>query len=168
MGRGEGGFRARRILTVRRDGGGMRGEMSKLSIRDLDVQGKEVLMRVDFNVPLNDAGEITDDTRIRAAVPSIEHLKNGGAKLVLCSHMGRPKGERKPEFSLKPAAVRLGELLGGEVKFAEDCVGEAAEGARAGLEAGEVLLLENTRYHAEEEKNVESLRRSWRGVRRYL
>ena len=127
--------------------------MTKLSITDLDVAGKEVLMRVDFNVPLNDAGEITDDTRIRAALPSIELLKNGGAKLVLCSHHGRPKGEVKPKSSLKPAAVRLAELLGSEVAFAEDCVGEATSSARAALTDGSVLLLENTRYHACEEKN---------------
>ncbi|MEM9079722.1 MAG: phosphoglycerate kinase [Verrucomicrobiota bacterium] len=127
--------------------------MSKLSIRDLDVQGKEVLMRVDFNVPLNDAGEITDDTRIRAALPSIEKLKAGGAKLVLCSHLGRPKGERKAEFSLKPAAVRLGEALGVEVKFAEDCVGDEVAALRSSLEAGEVLLLENTRFHKAETDN---------------
>ncbi|MGB2266176.1 MAG: phosphoglycerate kinase, partial [Akkermansiaceae bacterium] len=93
--------------------------MAKLSIRDLDVNGKAVLMRVDFNVPLNDAGEITDDTRIVAALPSIKLLLDGGARLVLCSHLGRPKGEPEPKFSLRPAAVRLGELLGKDVAFAE-------------------------------------------------
>jgi len=127
--------------------------MTKLSITDLDVAGKEVLMRVDFNVPLNDAGEITDDTRIRAALPSIELLKNGGAKLVLCSHHGRPKGEANPKYSLQPAAARLAELLGSEVAFAEDCIGEATSSARAALTDGSILLLQNTRYHAAEEKN---------------
>lgn len=127
--------------------------MSKLSITDLDVAGKEVLMRVDFNVPLDDAGEITDDTRIRAALPSIELLKKGGAKLVLCSHHGRPKGEANPKYSLQPAATRLAELLGSEVAFAEDCVGEATSATRAALAEGAVLLLQNTRYHAGEEKN---------------
>ena len=127
--------------------------MAKLSIRDLDVQGKAVLMRVDFNVPLNDAGEITDDTRIQAALPSIKLLLDGGAKLTLCSHLGRPKGEPDPKFSLRPAAVRLGELLGKEVGFAASCVGGSTEAARVGLESGEVILLENTRFHAEEKAN---------------
>ncbi len=126
--------------------------MAKLSIQGLDVQGKEVLMRVDFNVPLKE-GEITDDTRIQGAVPSIKHLLDGGAKLVLCSHLGRPKGEANPEFSLAPAAARLGAILGCEVALAPDCVGDEAAAMRAGLPAGQVLLLENTRYHHEEEAN---------------
>ena len=127
--------------------------MAKLSIRDLDVQGKSVLMRVDFNVPLNGDGEITDDTRIQAALPSINLLLEGGAKLTLCSHLGRPKGEPDPKYSLRPAAVRLGELLEKEVGFAESCIGEATEAARVALQPGEVLLLENTRFHAEEKAN---------------
>ncbi len=126
--------------------------MAKLSIQNLDVKGKEVLMRVDFNVPLKD-GAITDDTRIQAAVPSIKHLIEGGARLVLCSHLGRPKGEANPEFSLAPAAARLGELLGQEVAIAPDCIGEEAAALREGLGDGQVLLLENTRYHNAEEKN---------------
>jgi len=126
--------------------------MSKLSIRGLDVRGKEVLMRVDFNVPLKD-GAITDDTRIQAALPSIRELVEGGAKLVLCSHLGRPKGQADPKYSLAPAAARLGELIGQDVKLAPDCVGGEASALRAALEPGQVLLLENTRYHAEEEKN---------------
>lgn len=125
--------------------------MSKLSIRDLDVSGKSVLMRVDFNVPLNAAGEITDDTRIVAALPSIKHLLDGGAKLSLCSHLGRPKGEPDPKYSLRPAAVRLGELLAKEVAFGEDCIASGEQ--RAFLAAGEVILLENTRFHAGEKSN---------------
>ena len=126
--------------------------MAKLSIRDLDVNGKEVLMRVDFNVPLQD-GVITDDTRIQAAVPSIQHLVKGGAKLVLCSHLGRPKGGAEAKYSLAPAAARLGELLGGEVKLAPATVGDEAAALRAALQPGQVLILENTRFQAEEEAN---------------
>ncbi len=126
--------------------------MAKLSIRDLDVNGKEVLMRVDFNVPLED-GAITDDTRIQAAVPSIQHLLKGGAKLVLASHLGRPKGGPEPKFSLAPAAARLAELLGQEVKLAPDSIGEATAALRAALQPGQVLLLENTRFYPAEEAN---------------
>ena len=126
--------------------------MPKLSIRDLEVENREVLMRVDFNVPLQD-GEITDDTRIQAALPSIRHLLSGGAKLVLCSHLGRPKGEPDPRYSLRPAVVRLSALLGKKVDFAENCLGEATAAQRAALSSGEVLLLENTRFHAGEKGN---------------
>lgn len=126
--------------------------MAKLSIEGLDVQGKEVLMRADFNVPLKD-GAITDDTRIQAALPSIRHLLKGGAKLVLCSHLGRPKGEAKPEFSLAPVAARLTELLGQDVDLAPDCIGDEAAGLRASLESGQALLLQNTRYHSAETAN---------------
>lgn len=125
--------------------------MAKLSIQQLDVRNKEVLMRVDFNVPLED-GAITDDTRITAAVPSIKHLLEGGAKLVLCSHLGRPKGVT-PALTLKPAAVRLSELLGQEVVLAPDSIGAEVAALRANLQAGQVLLLENTRFYAEEEAN---------------
>lgn len=126
--------------------------MAKLSIRDLDVNGKEVLMRADFNVPLKD-GVITDDTRIQAAVPTIQHLVKGGAKLVLCSHLGRPDGEANPKFSLAPAAARLSEILGVDVKLAPATVGDEVSALRGSLAAGEVLLLENTRYQAGEEAN---------------
>ncbi|MDB6079303.1 MAG: Phosphoglycerate kinase [Akkermansiaceae bacterium] len=126
--------------------------MAKLSISDLDVNGKEVLIRVDFNVPLKD-GAITDDTRIQAAVPSIKHLLDGGAKLVLASHLGRPKGGPEAKFSLAPAAVRLSEILGTEVKLAPDSKGPETAALRAALQPGEALLLENTRFYPEEEAN---------------
>jgi 3-phosphoglycerate kinase len=126
--------------------------MTKLSIRSLDFSGKEVLMRVDFNVPLKD-GVITDDTRIQAAVPTIRHLVEGGAKLVLCSHLGRPKGGPEAKYSLAPAAAHLGAILGKNVKLAPNCVGAETAAMRAALGAGEVLILENTRFHAEEEAN---------------
>jgi len=127
--------------------------MAKLSIRDLQPAGKRVLMRVDFNVPLDGDQSITDDTRIRAAIPSIEHLVNAGARVILMSHLGRPKGEKKPEFSLKPAAERLGELISAPVKFASDCVGPEAEAAVADLHDGDVLLLENVRFYSGETAN---------------
>ncbi len=126
--------------------------MSKLSIRNLDVSSKEVLMRVDFNVPLKD-GEITDDTRIQAAVPSIKHLLKEGAKLVLCSHMGRPDGKADPKYTLAPTAKRLSEILGQNVDLAPDCIGSEAAEMRKALQPGQVLILENTRYHSEEEAN---------------
>jgi len=126
--------------------------MNKLSIRDLDVAGKEVLMRCDFNVPLKN-GAITDDSRITGALPSIQLLLEKGAKLVLCSHMGRPKGQVNLEYTLKPVAVRLAELLGQDVLFAEDTIGEASMSARANLENGQVVLIENTRFAEEETTN---------------
>ena len=126
--------------------------MAKLSLRNLDVQDREVLLRVDFNVPLKE-GVISDDTRIQAALPSIQHLLAGGAKLVLCSHLGRPKGEPDPKYSLAPVAERLAALLGTPVGFAKDCVGEKTAELRADLGTGEVLLLENTRFHAGEKTN---------------
>jgi len=127
--------------------------MSKLSIRDLALAGQRVFMRVDFNVPLNEAGEITDDTRIRASLPSIQHALHQGARLILASHLGRPKGKPNPKMSLRPAAARLSELLGQPVAFAADCVGPEVEQQAATLDDGQVMLLENLRFHPEEEKN---------------
>lgn len=127
--------------------------MKKLTIDSIDVKGKRVLVRVDFNVPLNENQEITDDRRIVAALPTIEALIDKGAKVILMSHLGRPKGEVKPEFSLKPVATRLQELLGKEVMFTDDCVGSDVEKAVMSLNDGDVLLLENLRFHAEETKN---------------
>ena len=129
--------------------------MNKKTIKDVDLNGKRVVMRVDFNVPLKD-GVITDDTRIRAALPSIKYILEQGASLSLLSHLGRPKGEVKPEFSLKQIVGTLSELLGKEVKFAEDCVGETVVEASKNLASGEVLLCENTRYHKEEDMKVKS------------
>ncbi len=129
--------------------------MAKLSIRDLEPEGKKVLMRVDFNVPLDGEGRITDDTRIRAAVPTIEYLVKAGARIILVSHLGRPKGERAAKYSLAPAAERLGELVEAKVTFIDDCVGNSVEAAAESLANGEILVLENVRYYAEEEENDE-------------
>jgi len=126
--------------------------MSKLSIKDLDLKGKRVFVRVDFNVPVK-GGKVGDDTRVRAAVPTIEHATGEGARVILASHLGRPKGERVGKYSLRPVAEHLSEVLGKPVAFAEDCVGEKAESAAAQLKDGDVLLLENLRFHKEEEKN---------------
>ncbi len=127
--------------------------MPKLSIRDLNVEGQRVFMRVDFNVPLNGAGEITDDTRVRASVPTIQYALEHGARLIVASHLGRPKGRANPKMSLRPVAEGLSEHLGKPVAFASDCVGAQVERQAGSLRAGEALLLENLRFHAEEEKN---------------
>lgn len=127
--------------------------MDKKTVRDLDVAGKKVLVRVDFNVPLNDKGEITDDTRITASLPTIQYLLEQKAAVILMAHLGRPKGQIKPELSLAPVAKHLGKLLGKKILFAPDCVGEAAQAAASKLKPGHILLLENLRFHKEEEKN---------------
>ncbi|MDP3046335.1 MAG: phosphoglycerate kinase, partial [Chloroflexota bacterium] len=128
--------------------------MNKQTVRDMDVGGKRVLERVDFNVPLDKAtGAISDDARIRAALPTIRYLLEQNARLVLCSHLGRPDGKVVEKLRLKPCAVRLSELLGQPVAMAPDCVGPQAEAAVAALEPGQVVLLENLRFHAEEEAN---------------
>ncbi|MCB9206286.1 MAG: phosphoglycerate kinase [Ignavibacteriales bacterium] len=127
--------------------------MNKLSIENLELNGKKVLVRVDFNVPLNENLEITDDIRITSALPTIKKIIADNGKAILMSHLGRPKGEVNPKFSLKPAAVRLSELLGQEVKFADDCIGDSVKSLVDELKDGEVLLLENLRFHAEETKN---------------
>ena len=126
--------------------------MNKQNINHLNASGKRVLVRVDFNVPLDKAGHITDDTRIRAALPTITHLRAQGAAIILMSHLGRPKGV-DPAQSLKPAAARLSELLDAGVAFALDCVGAEVEALAKALRPSEVLLLENLRFHKEEEKN---------------
>jgi phosphoglycerate kinase len=126
--------------------------VNKLSISDLDVSGKRVFMRVDFNVPLAD-GKITDDTRITAALPSIRYVIEKGGRLILASHLGRPKGKPEAKYSLKPVAARLAELVGKPVQFAPNCVGPEVEKMVSGLKNGDVLLLENLRFHSEEEKN---------------
>lgn len=127
--------------------------MDKKTVRDLDVAGKKVLVRVDFNVPLNDKGEITDDTRITASLPTIQYLLEQKAAVILMAHLGRPKGQVKPELSLAPVAKHLGKLLGKKILFAPDCVGEAVQAAASKLKPGHILLLENLRFHKEEEKN---------------
>ncbi len=124
----------------------------KKTVRDVQLNGKKVLVRVDFNVPLKD-GKVADDTRIRAAIPTIEYLLQHGAGLVLTSHLGRPKGKVVPALSLRPVADHLSALLQMEVAFAADCVGEPAHQAKAGLQPGGIVLLENTRFHPEEKKN---------------
>ena len=128
--------------------------MAKKTVMDVDVKGKRVLVRVDYNVPLNDAGEVADDKRITASLPTVNYLLEHGARVILCSHLGRPKGEPKPEFSLKPVAVRLAQLLPNvKIGFAEDCIGPEAKRKAMALNNGEILLLENLRFHKEEEKN---------------
>ncbi len=128
--------------------------MNKKTVRDIDVAGKKVLVRCDFNVPLDgETGTITDNRRIRAAIPTIQYLIDHNAKVILCSHLGRPKGEVNPKYSLKPVAVELSKLLGKEVKLAKDVIGEDAQKLTSEIKEGEVVLLENVRFHKEEEKN---------------
>src|SRR3977135_3373613 len=126
--------------------------MAKLTIKELDLRGKRVFLRVDFNVPLKD-GAVTDDTRIRETLPTLRLAIEKGARLVLASHLGRPKGSSNEKYSVKPAAKKLEELLGKHIEFSDDCVGPEAESKSKSLKDGDVLLLENVRFHAEEEKN---------------
>ena len=135
--------------------------MNKKTVRDIDLKGKKVLVRCDFNVPYNDERVITDNRRIVAALPTIKYLLENNCKVILCSHLGRPKGEVKPEFSLDIVAAELSRLLGLEVKLAKDVVGEDAKALAANLGEGEVMLLENVRYEAGEEKNDEELSKAF-------
>ena len=128
--------------------------MDKATVRDIDVRGKHVLVRVDFNVPLDEGGAITDDTRIRASLPTIRYLLDHDAAVILMSHLGRPKGKVDPKYSLKPVAERLSELLGQPVALAPDCVGPEVTAQAHALQPGQALLLENLRFHPEEEANV--------------
>ena len=132
--------------------------MQKLSIRDLDLAAKRVFIRVDFNVPIKD-GNVDDDTRIRAAIPTINYATEHGARVILASHLGRPKGQRVDKYSLRPVAEHLAQLLGQPVDFADDCVGPEAEGKVETLKDGEIVLLENLRFHPEEENNDEDFAR---------
>jgi phosphoglycerate kinase len=127
--------------------------MDKATVRDIDVRGKRALVRVDLNAPQDETGAITDDTRLRASLPTIQYLLDNGASVILMSHLGRPKGKVNPKYSLKPIAARLSELLGKPVPLAPDCVGPEVEAMARALQPGEVLLLENLRFHPEEEAN---------------
>ncbi len=127
--------------------------MNKKTVRDIDLKGKKVLVRCDFNVPMDENKNITDNTRIVAALPTIKYLLENECKIILCSHLGRPKGEFKPEFSLKPIAKELSRLLGKEVIMAEDVIGQDAKSKAERLQKGEILLLENVRFHKEETEN---------------
>ena len=128
-------------------------QYNKKSVEDIDVAGKKVIVRCDFNVPQDDTGRITDDKRIVASLQTIKYLLDKNAAVILCSHLGRPKGQVNPKYSLKPVAERLSELLGKNVKLADDVIGESAKSLAAALKPGEVMLLENVRFHKEEEKN---------------
>src|SRR5919108_2725190 len=135
---------------------GVTMRLSKLSIADIPIRGKRLFIRVDFNVPLDAHGRVTDDTRMRASLPTIRYAFEREAKVILASHLGRPSGKVEARYSLKPVATRLSELLGTDVTMAEDCLGPAVEALVARLREGDVLLLENLRFHAGEEKNDSS------------
>ena len=121
--------------------------MNKKTVKDIDVKGKKVLVRVDFNVPLDENKNITDETRINAALPTIKYLLDNGAAVILCSHLGRPKGEFNMKYSLAPVAARLKELFPGKVTFATDVIGDSAKAAVTAVKPGEIVLLENLRFH---------------------
>lgn len=129
---------------------------NKKSVRDINIRGKRILVRVDYNVPIKE-GKVVDDTRIRAAMPTLNYLLEHGAAVILCSHLGRPKGGPDPKYSLRPVAEYLSEILGTPVAFSEDCIGPIAQAAAQAMTPGSVLILENTRFHPEEEKNDESM-----------
>src|SRR5437763_15480265 len=130
--------------------------MNKLSIKDLDLKGQRTFIRVDFNVPIKE-GKVEDDTRIRGALPTIQYAIDEGARVILASHLGRPKGERVEKYSLRPVAEHLSSLLGKAVEFADDCIGEEVKAKVDALHDGEILLIENLRFHAEEEQIEEGL-----------
>ena len=132
--------------------------MAKLSLKDLELHGQRVFIRVDFNVPIKD-GKVDDDSRISASLPTINYAIEQGARVILASHLGRPKGQRVDKYSLRPVAEHLSQLLGKPVAFADDCVGGPAEAAVNALADGDVLLLENLRFHPEEEKNDDNFAR---------
>jgi phosphoglycerate kinase len=134
--------------------------MDKKTIEKVDLKNRRVFIRADFNVPLDENGNITDDGRIRSTLPTINYALDAGAKVILASHLGRPKGKPDPKYSLAPVALRLNRLLNKEVKFAKDCIGPDVEHMIAGMRPGDVLLLENLRFHAEEEKNDEAFSRA--------
>ncbi|OGW30141.1 MAG: phosphoglycerate kinase [Nitrospirae bacterium GWC2_42_7] len=138
--------------------------LNKLSVDELNIKGKRVFIRVDFNVPFDDSLRITDDSRIRSALPTINYAIDEGARVILASHLGRPKGKPDPRFSLAPVAKRLQRLLDKEVAFAQDCVGIQVEGLVSKMKDGDVLLLENLRYHAEEEKNDDGFAKKLAGL----
>jgi phosphoglycerate kinase len=138
--------------------------MNKLSIDDVNLKNKRVLVRVDFNVPLDENQRVTNDRRIAASLPTIKKIINDGGKAILMSHLGRPKGKVKPEFSLKPAAEKLAELLGKDVRLAPDCIGDEVKSMVEGMKDGDIILLENLRFHEEEEKNVPSFAEQLAGL----
>ncbi len=133
--------------------------LKKKTLKDVDVAGKRVLVRVDFNVPIDEQGNIEDDTRIKSSLPTIEYLLDNKAKVILVSHLGRPKGVKSPEYSLLPVAKRLSRLINREIKFVKDCIGPEVHSAIENLKEGEILLLENVRFYPEEEKGDESFAR---------
>ena len=126
--------------------------MQKLTVEDINPKGKRILMRVDFNVPLED-GKVANDQRIKAALPTIKYLVDNDGKVILMSHLGRPKGQRVPEMSIKPCVTVLSTLLGKDVAFVDDCIGDTVEDAVHALDDGDVVILENLRYHAQETEN---------------